>query len=155
VSEEASMSEEVIADLERVLETQADIAFAYLFGSFAKGRGRAASDVDVAVWLTSTGDSSGQPEATDRGLELEVLLERMLRRPVQVIVLNRAPIELTHNILRHGRLVFSRAEDVRIRFYVAHARRYYDLASARRLFARYMGRRVQEGTFGGGSGHRP
>jgi predicted nucleotidyltransferase len=142
----------MLADLRRALESAQDVRFAYLFGSTAKGRTRASSDIDVAVWLD---DGARDPAARlDRALALEGSLEERLRRSTQVIVLNDAPLDLRHNVLRHGRLIVSRDDSARHRFYVEHARHYYDMEHARQIFARYMNRRIREGTFGGGSGHR-
>lgn len=123
-----------------------EIDFVYLFGSVAKGHARAASDVDVAVHLRSPSTPSGR---FDRGLELETRAERALGRPVQVVVLNDAPLELRFNVLAHGILLSARDDAVRHRFYVDTGRRYYDMAPARELFRRRQQERIREGTFGG------
>jgi uncharacterized protein len=137
--------------LQARLGSEPDVVFAYLFGSVAKGTSRERSDVDVAVWVEAggVGDAKEAFRVAERALELEGVLEAELRRPVQVVVLNTAPIELVHNVLRHGSLICSREEAARVRFYVDHARRYYDLEPARAIFDRAMARRIEEGRFGG------
>jgi uncharacterized protein len=144
----------VLATLCQGLGPELDVLFAYLFGSVAKGCARSQSDVDVGVWLSADESvcSEEAPRAlclAERALELEGSLEAKLRRRVQVVVLNTAPIELAHNVLRHGILVCSRDEGARVRFYVEHGRRYYDLEPAREIFDRAMERRIVEGRFGG------
>jgi uncharacterized protein len=140
-------SDEVIRHLRTLLTPETDVAFSYLFGSVAKGRAHGRSDVDVAVWLDAAEQSP--LGMADRGLELEGRLERALGRQVQVVVLNHAPADLVHNVLRHGLVIHSRDEPARVHFYVEHARRWYDMAAARALFDRAMQRRIREGGFGG------
>lgn len=43
--------QEILQKLSTALEPESDIAFAYLFGSVAKGRSGPLSDVDVAVYF--------------------------------------------------------------------------------------------------------
>lgn len=137
--------------LKDVLAAHDDVAFAYLFGSVAKGRARPTSDIDVAVWFAPEPDPVA---ALDRALELGGELEAAVRRPVDVVVLNHAPLGLAHEVLRHGRLLFCRDERARVRFYVEHVHQWVDMAPARELFARAMLQRVKEGRFGGGGRYR-
>lgn len=48
-----AQTETVTAAIRAVLGHAPDVVFAYLFGSFVKGRVHAGSDVDVAIWLDS------------------------------------------------------------------------------------------------------
>ncbi len=130
-----------------MLAAEKDVRFAYLFGSVAKGRAGPRSDIDVAVWFAENG-----PLVVDRALELEATIERELDCPVNVVALNNAPIGLSFNALRSGRLILSRDERLRHRFYIERVGRYCDMETARSIFTRYLSRRIEEGTFGGGSG---
>lgn len=132
-------------ELKELLASETDVEFAYLFGSVVKGRARAGSDVDVAVHLE--GDDPAR--RFDRQLELEARGERGLGRPVQVVVLNDAPLELRFNVLSHGLVLAARDDAARRRFYVDTGRRYYDMQPARDLFRRRQRERIREGTFGG------
>lgn len=134
------------AELKALLASETDVEFAYLFGSLVKGRARAASDVDVAVHLKGDATPSRRFE---RRLELEARAERALGRPVEIVVLNDAPLELRFNVLAHGILISARDDPARCRFYVDTGRRYYDMAPARALFRRRQRERIREGTFGG------
>jgi predicted nucleotidyltransferase len=101
----------------------AGVVAVYLFGSVARGTAGERSDVDVAVLLAQ------DPPATLEGLllGLEARLERELETPVQVVVMNTAPPDLIHRILRDGRLVIERDRSARIRFEVDARNRYFDL----------------------------
>jgi predicted nucleotidyltransferase len=96
---------------------------AYLFGSEARGTAGPGSDVDLAILFESTPASSlaAQPYA------LEDDLGGALGRSVQVVVLNTAPPDLVHRVLRDGILVLDRDRAARIRFEVQARNAYFDL----------------------------
>ncbi|MGH9463657.1 MAG: type VII toxin-antitoxin system MntA family adenylyltransferase antitoxin [Vicinamibacteria bacterium] len=95
----------------------------YLFGSFARGNEGPESDVDVAVLY------SDAPARTFDALplSLEEGLERRLGREVQAVVLNHAPADLIHRVLRDGKLLLDLAPTSRIRFEVQARNEYFDL----------------------------
>lgn len=99
------------------------IIAAYLFGSVARGTAGSQSDVDVAVLYAVT------PPATLEGLplDLERELGHVVGRPVQVLVLNTAPVGLVHRVLRDGVLVLDSAKSARIRFEVRARNEFFDL----------------------------
>ena len=109
------------------------IIAAYLFGSAARGTAGPRSDVDVAVLYAAA------PPATLEGLplDLETRIGQLVGRPVQVIVLNSAPVGLVHRVLRDGVLLLDRAPGVRIRFEVRARNEFFDLQP---ILARYRRR---------------
>ncbi len=112
------------ARLRRLFEAQpGDVVAVYLFGSVARGTPGPSSDVDVGLLL------AGAPPPTLEGLRLDVEgdLERELGLPVQVVVLNVAPPDLVHRVLRDGRLLVDRDPSARIRFDVRARNEYFDL----------------------------
>lgn len=96
------------------------IIFAYLHGSFLKGRFR---DVDVAVYLR---------EPVDKGyaLKYEMMLERELEDeiclPVDVRILNLAPLSFRFGAIKNGVLLFSRDESRRVEFECRTIDEYHD-----------------------------
>jgi predicted nucleotidyltransferase len=112
-----------------------NIIAAYLFGSVARGTAGARSDVDVAILYAAA------PPHTLEGLplDLEGRIERVLGRPAQVIVLNTAPVNLVHHVLRDGVLLLDREPGARIRFEVKARNEYFDLQP---ILARYRRRPV-------------
>ncbi len=99
------------------------VSVAYLFGSVATGKATEASDVDVGVLYAQ------DPARTLDGLplDLEGDLEQLLGRHVQVVALNRAPVDLIHRVLRDGHLVLDADPSLRIRFEVKSRNEYFDL----------------------------
>ena len=104
----------------------AGVVAVYLFGSVARGDSHPASDVDLAVLL-----GEDPPRTLDGlGLDLADELQAELGLPVQVVVLNTAPCDLTHRVLRDGRLLVDRDRSSRIRFEVRSRNEYFDLKPA-------------------------
>ncbi|HSF48838.1 MAG TPA: nucleotidyltransferase domain-containing protein [Burkholderiales bacterium] len=100
-----------------------DFIGAYVFGSVARKASRATSDIDVALLYREA------PPATLSGprMRVEDELESILGRPVQAVVLNDAPVDLIHRVLRDGEIVYDGDRSARIRFEVAARREYFDL----------------------------
>ena len=126
--------------LREFFETRAEpegIAAAWLFGSVARGTSRSDSDIDVGVLFRE------DPPQTLEGyhFDLEAELERLLRVPVQLVVLNRAPVDLTRRVLRDGKLLVNQDPSRRIRFEVRTRNEYWDLEPYLRLYRR-QGARV-------------
>ncbi len=107
----------------RAVAERQGVAAAYLFGSVARGTAKPRSDVDVAVLY------EGDPPAdlAGSGVELAGDLERLLKRTVDVIVLNRAPADLVHRVLRDGHILLDRDRSRRIAFEVQSRNEYFDL----------------------------
>ena len=78
------------------------------------------------------------PPATIEGLplDLENAIHQVVARPVQVIVLNTAPVSLVHRVLRDGVLLVDRDPGARIRFEVDARNRYFDLQPFLRRYRR-------------------
>ena len=125
--------EEIESRLRASLSARGNVLAAYLFGSVARGTATTASDVDVAVLLTA------DPPRTLDGLHLglEDDLEHALGVPVQLVVLNRAPCDLVHRVLRDGVLLVDRDPGARIRFEVDARNRYFDLQPFLRRYRRF------------------
>lgn len=109
---------------------------AYLFGSHARGEAGARSDVDVAVLF----DEDPPHNLAGLHLDLEDDLTGALRRPVDLVVLNHAWVDLVHRILRDGVLVLERDRSARIRFEVRARKNYFDLLPHLRRYRRTDGR---------------
>lgn len=116
--------------LRGVLESQPDVRFAYLHGSFAGGG--PFRDVDVGVYLDDV-DAIGL-HAMALGAEAEDALSRELeaaKPPVDVRALYEAPLRFCYQVLRGGRLLTSRDEAFRIDWVARVVGRYLDLKPLR------------------------
>lgn len=103
---------------------------AYLFGSHSRGTQTVDSDVDVGVLLDN------EPPTGFAGLHLDLQadLAMALGHDVDLIVLNRAPPDLIHRVLRDGKLIVDLDPSCRIRFEVRARSQYLDLLPALREY---------------------
>ncbi|HEX2685318.1 MAG TPA: nucleotidyltransferase domain-containing protein [Kofleriaceae bacterium] len=115
---------------ERLAPIPEGILAVYLFGSVARGQARRSSDVDVGVLY----EVAPPPTLEGLGFDLAAELEAAIGRPVDLVVLNRAPADLIHRVLRDGILVVEHDRSRRIAFEVKARNEYFDLAPIR---ARY------------------
>jgi hypothetical protein len=118
---------------ERLLEEDT-VAFAYAHGSFLTGR--VFHDVDLAVYSSAEGNLDLSYE-----LGLEVELEQILREagypfPVDVRLLNRAPLAFRYRVIREGFLLFARDEALRAYFEAGTFSQYFDFAPFQQAYLR-------------------
>ena len=118
-----------------LLSATPGVAAAYVFGSVATATARPDSDVDVAVLFTAT------PPHTLNGARFALAgrLEAALGAPVDLVVLNNAPVDLSIRVLRQGRLLVDRDASARIGFEVRTRNEAFDLEP---VLARYRSARV-------------
>lgn len=112
-----------IAALEARLEREPGVIAAWLFGSVARGTSRPDSDVDVAVL---TGEAA-TGTVDDLRLDLTADLASAVGREVDLVILDRAPADLVHRVLRDGVSLLERDRSARIRFEVDARNRYFDM----------------------------
>ena len=106
-----------------VCGAETDVVGVYLFGSVARGAAGPDSDVDVAVLF-----ATNPPARLDSPrFSLEGDLERALGRPVDLVVLNAAPVDLRSRVLRDGRLLIDNDRAARIAFEVRTRNEAFDL----------------------------
>jgi predicted nucleotidyltransferase len=116
------------------LEEVPGLVAGYLFGSHARGEARAKSDVDVAIWLEQA------PRSFDEyPFDLAADLEQELGVRVDLVVLNGAPSDLVHRVLRDGELLVERDRSARIRFETRARSDYFDMLPIRNAYRRRTG----------------
>jgi len=118
---------EAQAKLRELLERREEIIFAYLHGSFVEGL--PFNDIDVAVYV----DQSKVPDAFDYEMDLSAELTMALHFPVDVRVLNDAPLGFQHSVLQ-GEAILVRDEEVLTDFIERVAREYMDYAYLGRMY---------------------
>lgn len=118
----------------------AGVRFAYLFGSRAEGTGGDASDADVAV----------MPGRELGLLEREQIAARLAGAfdapDVDLVVLDRAGLELKGRVVQEGKLIYSADEPARVAFEVRTRSEYLDfLPTLKALQASYLARVADRG----------
>jgi len=118
-----------LATLGTVLDGQAAVRFAYVFGGAARGELRPLSDVDVAVYLDDAVDS------VQARLELiGVVTKHLGTDEVDLVVLNQAPTALLGRVVQSRRVIADKDPFLRHRFESLVLRTFLDF----RIFERRL-----------------
>ena len=109
----------------KVLETESDILFAYLFGSYAKGTHDEKSDLDLAIYLKDENILERDPLYPSR---VAIKIERALsdKKKIDVRVLNGSTFVFRSQVLIYGKLLHTKNEKKRIEFETSSLSQYYD-----------------------------
>ena len=110
----------LIEQLAAALQNRDEVMFAYIYGSFAEGL--AFHDIDVGVYTLEITEE----ESTNYSLILGQMLSKELQVPVDIRVLNFAPVSFLYEVIR-GNLIFEKNEEIRIRVVEQTIQRYLDL----------------------------
>lgn len=99
--------------ISEVLKKRGEVLVAYLFGSTATGTTHEDSDLDVGLLLDD--EFEPDPLYTSR---ISGQIERKIdsEKKVDVRILNEKPITFQHQVLKHGKEIFVRDEEERIKF---------------------------------------
>ena len=119
------------------------IEYAYLFGSRAGSTARPDSDVDLALGLTGGRELELLGPLHDRILAaLDPLVPG--ERLDLVVLTERTPVALRHQVFRHGRLLFERVRDNLVRLRARTAWEWCDSEPRRREAWGITRRRILE-----------
>jgi len=105
------------------LNTHPKVIFAYLFGSFAKGKPSPISDVDIAVYL------SEETDATQKKMEiLGKLIELLETDEIDLVILNTASLPLAARIIENKVMLVDKKPFLRHSFESITLREYFDFS---------------------------
>jgi uncharacterized protein len=102
-----------LAEISKIITGLKDADVAYIFGSFLEGE--EFNDIDVALLLSE--EMSLDPyKSLKFSLKIAGELEKQIkpRFEFDVKILNNAPVEFQFEVIRKGRVIFSRDESRRI-----------------------------------------
>lgn len=109
----------LLEELKKELESVEGIVFAYVHGSFVEAE--AFRDVDVALWVEDPG------KAFSYEVDLSARLEARFKTPIDLHVLNKAPLPFKHSVFTRGQLLFSKDEEERASVVDEVLRQYADV----------------------------
>lgn len=110
--------------ISRILKRHKNILFAYIFGSYARKEVRKDSDIDIAIFLKDLSVVEEDPSFEVK-LALEIEKETDLKN-VEVVVIDNKPLRFLNQVLRYGKLIFSRDENERLKFETFITKSYID-----------------------------
>ena len=112
--------DDVVKSICSVLCRDMNVLAIYIFGSYVSGRFSERSDIDIAVYM------DGQI-GWKKIVEMKYMLEDVLDRRVDLILLNDADLELAYMILSEGRRIFVRDVERVAEFEVKIVKKYLDM----------------------------
>jgi len=135
--EERIMEKFNISTIKGILEKEKNILFAYLYGSFSKSVERKDSDIDIGIFVK---DSSDMEKYYPEKLALKI--ERMIGGEIDIRILNDRDIIFLHQVLKYGKLLFSKNEKKRIKFETDVYKKYIDFVYYMEEYDRIRRRRI-------------
>lgn len=114
---------ELLNILKEKLEHDDGIAFAYVHGGFMERD--MFRDVDVTVWIKDVN------KAFYYAVDFSAKLEANVGLPMDVQVLNQAPLPFRYHVFTRGMLLFSKDEKLRLKIADETTREYLDLKTLR------------------------
>ena len=127
--------EDLIPKALTYLQSVPEILFAYLFGSFGKGKQLPLSDVDIAVYLK-------EPTVVqEKKMEiLGTLIDILQTDEIDLVVLNSAPLPLRMRILENKKVIADREPSVRHHYESLTMREYFDFSIKEKdiLYRRFL-----------------
>ena len=127
--------EDLIPKALTYLQSMPDIFFAYLFGSFGRGKPLPLSDVDIAVYLKES------TVVQERKMEiLGALIDILQTDEIDVVILNNAPLPLRRRILESKRVVVDHEPFRRHHYESLTMREYFDFSIKEKdiLYRRFL-----------------
>lgn len=119
--------------IEKIVSTLKDkeyTLFAYIFGSFTTGDDF--NDIDIGIFIAE--EKVDSPLSME--LELERELEDVLHVPVDVRILNNAPLSFVYNVLKNGVVIVDVDALLRADFEGMVYKKYFDFRHLRNEYLR-------------------
>ncbi|MDI6891767.1 MAG: nucleotidyltransferase domain-containing protein [Actinomycetota bacterium] len=126
-----------------MLNKDKDIIAVYIFGSYASNNIGPLSDVDIAVLLDR---QFPKDKYFDKQLDLIGEIAHILQTDeVDVVILNRAPVDFQYSIIRKSKLLLKRDEPQRVNFETKVTDKYLDTQRIRDEYYSFLHKRIKEG----------
>jgi len=115
--------ENLLSEASAYLKSRSDIDFAYLFGSFGRGKPLPLSDVDIAIYLKEPVD------VQEKRMEiLGVLVDLLKTDEIDLVILNRAPLTLRKKVLDSKKVIVDNNPFLRHQYESLTMREYFDFS---------------------------
>jgi len=111
LTDTGQISAAILKPIHSVIEGHPSVVLAYLFGSRVQRNVGPLSDVDVALLLDETDETDSIHSNVRSAIGSAIYQER-----VDVVFLNRAPVELAYAIIANGALIYERSVAARVEY---------------------------------------
>ena len=123
------MREEITNKIREFLSIKKEILFAYLYGSFIEIENF--RDIDIGIYLDEK--IADKIDPIDYEISLSLMLEKELRIPVDVKIINFAPLSFKYHVTS-GKLLFSKNESKREEFLCNTWMLYFDFLPIAKIY---------------------
>lgn len=113
-----------------ILQKEKQIHFSYLHGSFLENMFR---DIDIGIYIDK---NLSKKKQFSYELSLEKKLQNIVSYPVDVRILNHAPLSFSFSVIKNGIILFSKDENKRIDFETRIFSKYHDFEFYRKRYRR-------------------
>ncbi|MFO7979540.1 MAG: nucleotidyltransferase domain-containing protein [Candidatus Aminicenantes bacterium] len=120
--------EEIVKEISSQLNKGKNIIFSYIFGSFVTDD--KFSDIDIGVFCTE----NISKEPLDFEFELEEKIKSFAKLPVDVRVINHAPLSFVYRVIKEGILIADKDIGKRTDFEGMIFKKYMDFAIYRKRY---------------------
>jgi len=127
----------IVKQLKLTLESHPQILFAYLHGSALSSE--KPRDIDVAAYLISEEFDTLQNKAElslGFAIPLEMKLEKILQKRVDIQVINRAPLSFRYRVINEGMLIIDNDSNKRCDFEYLSRVEYFDFSPRQKEYLR-------------------
>jgi len=108
-----------------ILKTKEYVLFAYIFGSFASEG--SFKDIDIGIFVA--GEKFKSPLRLE--LDMEGEIESAIHTPVNIRIINNAPLSFIYNILKKGIVIVDNDKSLRTDFEGLAYKKYFDFQHLR------------------------
>lgn len=137
--------DKIIENLKSYTSSKDKIVFAYLFGSLARGESGGNSDIDLGMYLIP----DCQENFFALKLEYKNELEQILKKPVDIVIMNDAPPLLNHQIFRDGILLKNQDQKILTNFRVRNFHFYQDQKTIMGMYLEATKKKIKEALHNG------
>lgn len=127
--------------ISRFFETRPEIVAVYLFGSRARSRAKETSDVDLAILF----DPDAKVDETGCKQEILLSLSRLLRKDIDLVVLNHAGETVSAQVFKHGRCLYVSNSSTLSAFKTVQFSKIADFEYLRKVMEKGFTRKIMEG----------
>ncbi|MCK8824293.1 type VII toxin-antitoxin system MntA family adenylyltransferase antitoxin [Fuchsiella alkaliacetigena] len=132
------LSDYQLEELRGIFKNYVELKAVYLFGSYAMGKEGKSSDLDLGIVLA---------EDYKQQIKLEILTELAVKGycKVDLVILNEADLVTKHEIVKHNKVIYQRADFDTNDYFSLTMRQFLDFRPFLKVQQRYLKERVLNG----------
>lgn len=133
--------DKIVKILKEYFEKEDNVIFAYLFGSYAKGKERENSDVDIAVYVNEE-IANDSKKVLDFQIKHMSNISDILKKEVDLVILNHASPLLRHEVISEGILLVEKDHNKLVNFKKMSFYYYQDWLNIMKIKIMYIKERI-------------